>query len=1143
MRTCNPILATTVAAVCLGSLAATGMSAGLSRERLWPENLRCEYLVNPLGIGVAQPRLSWIVQSDERGQVQTAYRILVASNPKLLDEDKGDLWDTGRVPSNRSIQVVYEGRPLLSQRPCYWKLRVWDREDKPSSWSKPASWTMGLLNPGEWKAKWIGLDSSRKRDAVAPVPDLAGASWIWSPGENAAKSAPLGTRYFRQEFTIPEERELASAMCVVTADNSFQIFLNGRRIHNGTNFKEASAINVKEHLVKGKNVLAITATNEGTAPNPAGVLAVLKLQFASGEPMTIMSDGTWHTSETAPPDWMNIDFNAESWETARVLGAYGMNPWGKVNVTSGELFLPPVQLLRKPFVVEKPVRRATVYASALGNYELYLNGRQVGDAYFTPGWTDYNTRVYYNTFDVTDYLKNGFNAIGGLLADGWYSGHIGWGHIRDHYGKNPRFAAQLCIEYVDGTSETVATNGTWKAATGPILEGDFLMGETYDARREIPGWSTSEFDDNQWPLVDAAETITAKIEPYPGVLVRKFQEIKPAKMKEVPSSQSPVPSQLTTDNRQLPTSYVYDMGTNFAGFVRLKVQDAQPGQKIVLRFAERLNPDGTIYTTNLRGARATDTYICKGDGTEVWQPRFTFHGFQYVELTGCPGTPGLDTITGVELTSDTPVVGSFECSDEMANTLYHNICQTQRANFIDIPTDCPQRDERLGWMGDAQIYVRTATYNTDVSAFFTKWLVDVEDAQLPDGGFSDVSPRRVAMAGGTAAWGDAGVICPWTIYQVYGDTRVLAEHYDAMQKWIDYCKGTCVGVGPRAYPSEGNHGGLPLLRPAQGYGDWLSIQADTPKDVLATAYFARSTKLVAQTAEVLGKKEDARKYQQLFEDIRKAFNDAYVAADGRIKGDTQTVYVLALAFDLLPEAMVGATHASPVQHLVDNIRERNWRLSTGFVGTKDLMGTLTRFGRTDVAYQLFHNDTFPSWGFSIRQGATSIWERWDGWTPEKGFQDPGMNSFAHYSFGAVCEWMFKTIGGIDTDGPAYERIIIRPQPGGRLSWAKTTYNSIHGPIASAWRIMPAAGSSQITVPSSQRTDNRQLSTANSLRLYVAIPANTTATVYIPTKDAGRIVEGNKPAAQAQGVRLLGTENGAAIFEVVSGTYHFISPLP
>jgi alpha-L-rhamnosidase len=403
-------------------------------------------------------------------------------------------------------------------------------------------------------------------------------------------------------------------------------------------------------------------------------------------------------------------------------------------------------------------------------------------------------------------------------------------------------------------------------------------------------------------------------------------------------------------------------------------------------------------------------------------------------------------------------------------------------------------------MGEAQMYVRTATYNSDVAAFFTKWMVDVEDAQIENGAFTDVAPRKVAMGGGTAAWGDAGVICPWTIYQVYGDTRVLAEHYDAMQKWIEYCKGTTKG----------------LLRPAEGYGDWLSIRADTPKDVLATAYFARSTKLVAEVAKVLGKEDDARKYQQLFEDIRKAFNDAYVTQDGRIKGDTQTVYVLALAFDLLPQEK----RETVVRYLVDNIELRDWHLSTGFAGTKDLMGTLTRFGRTSVAYRLFHNDTFPSWGFSIKHGATSIWERWDGWTPDKGFQDPGMNSFAHYSFGAVAEWMFKTIGGIDTEGPAYRHIIFRPRPGGRLTWAKTSYDSLQGTIATAWKV-----------------------DGKTLKLDVTIPANTAATVYIPAGSGDSVTEGGKPVSQAKTVRFTGMQDGNAVFEVGSGTYSFSSWRP
>ncbi len=1084
MKTDSRIVRTILGTACIGWLIAAGAHAGPFGGALEPGRLRCEYMVNPLGIDVAKPRLSWTLESGQRGQAQTAYRILVASDPKLLGKDVGDLWDSGKVASDQSIQIAYAGRPLESRMPCYWKVRAWDKDGKPSSWSKPAYWTMGLLSPDLWRANWIGFDASREQDAAAQKLDLSAASWIWRAGENARRAAPVATRYFRREFTIPEDRELVSASCAISVDNGFTMFLNGRQISNGSSFKEATPADLAKHVHKGANAIAIEAKNEGDAANPAGLLAVLVFRFEEGAPITIVSDEQWRSSDVAADGWTDVDFSAEGWGNAEVLGAHGISPWGEVGVGPAELFLPPAQFLRKEFSVDKPVKRATVYASALGNYELYINGRQVDDAYFTPGWTDYAVRVCYNTFDVTNQLKKGFNAIGGILADGWYSGHIGWGRLRDHYGKNPRFSAQLHIEYADGSTETIVTDKTWTAATGPILEGDFLMGETYDARKEMPGWNTPDFDGSEWKPVDVTEKIAIKIESYPSVLVRKFQEIKPVNMTQVQNG-----------------AYVYDMGTNFAGFVRLKIQDAAPGQKIVLRFAERLNPDGTIYTTNLRGARVTDTYICKGDDKEVWQPRFTFHGFQYVEVTGHSGKLRLDTITGVELTSATPVVGSFACSDPTANTLYHNICQTQRANFIDIPTDCPQRDERLGWMGDAQIYVRTATFNTDVAAFFTKWMVDVEDAQLENGGFSDVSPRKVAMGGGTAAWGDAGVICPWTIYQVYGDKRILAEHYDAMQKWIEYCRGTTKGT---------------LLRPAEGYGDWLSIQADTPKDVLATAYFAHSSKLVGEIAEVLGKTDDAKNYRRLFEEIRTAFNNAYVSTDSRIKGDTQTVYVLALAFDLLP----AEKRQIAAQHLVDNIRDRNWHLSTGFVGTKDLMATLNAIGETDVAYHLFHNETFPSWGFSIQHGATSIWERWDGWTPEKGFQDPGMNSFAHYSFGAVCEWMFRTIGGIDTEGPAYKHIVIRPQPGGRLSWARTTYNSVQGKIATAWKV-----------------------DGDTLKLDVTIPANTTATVYIPAADATSVLEGRKPATEVEGVRLIGTKDGCALFEAGSGTYRFTSKVP
>ncbi|UCG56059.1 MAG: family 78 glycoside hydrolase catalytic domain [Phycisphaerales bacterium] len=1083
MRHLTPILLTAAGLVLHGCSNLEQMNLGglWGRGNVAVKKLRCEYRANPLGIDTIRPRLSWTVESKQRGQMQTGYQILVASSKDKLSKNQGDLWDTGKVDSDNSIQVIYAGEQLKSRVQCYWKVRVWDKDEKVSAWSKPAFWTMGLLQASDWQAKWIGFDKSRKRKAGAGSVDLKLSKWIWYPEGDPKQSAPVGIRLFRKTFPIPSDRKIKQAACAATADNRFSLFLNGQRILQGSSFQEAPAADVTDQLRQGTNVLAVEAANEGDSANPAGLIAVLKIEFESGPPIVIATGGDWKTRRGKTARFMDADFDDAQWEMAQVAGDHGVDPWKEIKIAPSDLFLPPVQFLRKPFAVTKSVDRAVVYASALGNYELHINGQPVDDAYFTPGWTDYDVRVYYNTFEVTKCVQKGDNVIGALLADGWYSGHIGWKHIRDHYGKDPRLAIQLHIDYADGSSEILATDHTWKATTGPILEADFLMGETHDARKEIPDWCKASLDDTKWEPVDVTEEISAKIQSYPGVLVREFKEIKPVEITEPKEG-----------------AYVLDMGTNFAGFVRLKVS-GEPGTKVILRFAERLNPDGTIYTTNLRGARVIDTYICKGDGDEIWQPRFTFHGFQYVEVTGYPGKFGADAITGVELTSATPAVGSFECSDKMANTLYRNICQTQRANFIDIPTDCPQRDERLGWMGDAQIYVRTATYNSDVAAFFNKWLVDVEDAQLPNGAFSDVAPRRVAMAGGTAAWGDAGVVCPWTIYQVYGDTRVLEKHYDAMERWIEYCKGTA----------------KQLLRPAQGYGDWLSIKADTPKDVLATAYFAYSTKLTAKIAEVLGKKQDAAQYSRLYEEIKKAFNEAYVSEDGRIKGETQTVYVLALAFDLLPKQK----RAQATRYLVDDIKSRGWHLSTGFVGTKDLMMTLTRFGQTDVAYRLFHNDTFPSWGFSIKHGATSIWERWDGWTPEKGFQDPGMNSFAHYSFGAVAEWMFRTICGIDTDGPAYKHIVIHPRPGGKLTYAKASYESIHGKIATDWKIKD-----------------------HTFKLSVTIPANTTATVYVPAKSPESVTEGGRPPAKAKGVQLLRMEDGDAVLAVGSGRYRFESKL-
>lgn len=878
-------------------LAAAKPASKISAARV--DQLRCEYARQPLGIDAAAPRLNWIMQSQGRGQSQTAYQILVASSRASLDANRADLWDSGKVVSDQSIQIKYQGRSLVSRQQCFWKVRIWDRDNLPTAYSEPASWEMGLLDPADFKAQWIGYSAS--------TPYLRKAASLW-----------------------------------------------------------------------------------------------------------------------------------------------------------------------------KPIKQARLYASALGLYQFRVNGERIGNDVFTPGWTDYNKRVQYQTYDITSYLRVGVNAFGMVLGDGWYCGNVGLtkGKV---YGTQPWAFAQIEIVHQDGSVTTIVTDGSWKAAAGPIEQSDMLMGETYDARKEIPGWDTAGFADSAWAPVVVGTVKPHLVAPCDEP-VRATEELKPIKITEPKVGH-----------------FVFDLGQNMVGWARLKVKGMR-GTKVTLRFAEILNPDGTIYTTNLRGAKATDYYTLKGGEEEIYEPTFTFHGFRYVELTDYPGVPALDAITGVVVHSDTTPSGVFACSSPLLNKLQHNIVWGQRGNFVSVPTDCPQRDERLGWMGDAQIFVKTATFNMDVSRFFTKWMIDVEDAQRPDGSFTDVSPF-VACGSGTAAWGDAGVIVPWAIYLAYGDTNILAAHYAAGARWVDYLKANSKD----------------LLRPDAGYGDWLSIKAETPKDVLGTAYFGLSTRLMANYARVLGKTEDARKYEDLFQQIKAAFNKAYVAEDGRIKGNTQTCYVLALQFDLLP----AEKRAVAAKYLVQDIASKEGHLSTGFVGVGHLMPVLSENGYLGVAYRLLNNETFPSWLYSVLQGATTIWERWDGWTQERGFQDPGMNSFNHYSFGSVGGWMYENVAGIGLDPaqPAFKHIIIRPQPGGGITSAKADYRSIHGQIVSDWTL-----------------------THGMMTLKIKIPANTTASVYIPTTERKKIMEGAQPAESSTGVKYLELSDGCCVYSVESGEYEFKAPV-
>jgi alpha-L-rhamnosidase len=883
-------------------------------------NLTCEYQTNPLGIDVRRPRLSWQLESDQRGTRQTAYRILAASSETALSGGSL-LWDSGKLMSNQSTHIPYEGPGLVSGQRVYWKVSVWDESGREAE-SASSWWEMGLLERTDWQGQWIG--------------------------------AP---------------------------------FMGGPR------------------------------------------------------------------------------------------------------TTS------PVPYLRKEFRITKQVVSARLYATALGLYECYLNGLRIGDALLTPGWTDYNKRVQYQVYDVTDLIQSGTNACGAILGDGWSVGNIAWVG-RQRYTDRPQLLAQIVLRYTDGSQEVIATGDSWKVTQGPILESDMLMGESYDARRELTGWCKPGYEDASWWTVEVFGDHDAALVATNGPAVKRQEELRPVNISEIPDFVNP--------------RWIFDMGQNMVGWVRLRVR-GEKGTTVSIRSAEVLNPDGTLYTANLRTARNTDYYTLKGGEEEVWEPLFLFHGFRYVELLGFPGIPTEKTVTGIVIHSDMPLTGTFECSDPLINQLQHNIVWGQKGNFVDVPTDCPQRDERLGWTGDAQVFIQTAAFNMNVAGFFTKWMRDLEDAQFTDGSYPAVVPNPDVwtIGDGGPAWADAGVVCPWTIYQCYGDIRLLEIRYESMQRFIEFLSQTSQD-GLRCYAEyTGWH----------GFGDWLALdgsdgrEGGTSKELIGTAFFAYSSSLMANIARILGKVKDAEGYDQLYIQVREAFIKRFVLPDGTIRGGTQTSYILALHFDLLPQEHRAVASAE----LVGNIVHKDNHLSTGFVGTPYINWVLSDVGHLDTAYALLKQTTWPSWLYSVTQGATTIWERWDAWTHDKGFQDPGMNSFNHYAYGAIGAWMYAMVGGIDLDPeqPGYKHIIMRPQPGGGLTFAKATLRSMYGLIKSEWTL-----------------------NNGTFEWHITVPANTTATVFVPAVDATRVTENGQPVENSNGVTFLRMENGFAVLAVDSGSYTF-----
>jgi len=877
-------------------------------------NLRCEYLINPLGIEVKSPRLSWQIESEEPNFRQVAYEIRVAEIPDQLNSKHKFVWSSGKVMSDQSVNVLYKGTPLEAQQRCYWQVRIWDSAGRKTEWSKTAWWETALLDAASWKAEWI--------TAVGKQPD---------------DHRPV---YFRKEFSCA-----------------------------------------------------------------------------------------------------------------------------------------------------KKIKSARLYISSLGLYQIFIDGVKVSNDLFTPGWTSFNKRTQYQTYDVTGMLKAD-NAIGAVVGDGWYRGNIGGKVQRNYYGERLALIAQLELSYVDGSTEQIVTDASWGTGDGAILAADIYNGESYDARLEQKGWDQPHFVSTSFKPANPFNHPKNILVAQQSNPVRAIMELKPQRTIITPKGET-----------------VFDMGQNMVGWIRIKVK-GNSGDRIILKFAEVLDKEGNFYTDNLRKANARDEFILNGGEEETFEPHFTFHGFRYVKIEQFPGKINPEAFTGVVINTEMPQTGWFACSDSLVNQLQHNIEWGQRGNFLDIPTDCPQRDERLGWTGDAQVFAPTAAFNFNVAPFFTKWMADLAADQLPDGKVPDVVPDVRSGRGSSAAWGDAAIVVPWTMYQAYGDTVILQTQYPSMKAWVEY-------MNKRAGEDH-------LWTGDAHYGDWLAFAstksdypgATTEKDLIANAYFAFSTAKLAAIATILGQEDDARKYEELARQVKMAFCHEYLTPAGRLVSNTQTAYALALTFDLLPGEMV----AKAAAYLAEDVRKMK-HLTTGFVGTPLLCQALSDHGYDDLAFQLLMNKEYPSWLYPVTQGATTIWERWDGQKPDGSFQDASMNSFNHYAYGAIGEWLYSYIAGIRIDpaAPGYKHFFLTPHAGGGLTHTSAKLITLYGTIESAWKLE-----------------------AGKMSYTCLIPANTTATVCFKEDDTRNILVDGTPLANVGSVRST-TNNGVVKIVIGSGQHYFTLP--
>ena len=1152
-------------------------------------DLMVEYEKTPLGIDVENPRFSWQMSSNERGQSQSGYQIVVT------DEEGEEIWNTGKVATDISLNIKYSGKPLEPVTRYKWKVSVWNQDNK--EFSSESWFETGLMDTSitAWEnAKWIG---GGDEDLVL-YPDY------------------LPT--FNISYTIQLDKEnRATKAGFLYGANDPRLMNKDMNIYNMQNGKDESYIEVEldiSSVTSGGNaninVYRVGYAPEDSKETPLQTL-IVPLSVINNNNMydqhTIFLKTMYSTTDfyVGGEDESNkigtviINPNGNSWDyicfpllceigfsvkpdqsakfsnlevrNYRVpnnilfSGKSGTNDNGLVladnenleteNGTylvkggnSGTLITANIQnksmpMLRTTFSSgDKKIVKARLYITSRGIYEVYLNGKKVGDDYFNPGLTQYNKHHLYQTYDVLNHILAGDNALGVVLGEGWWSGAITYmGYLWNLFGDRQALLAKLVITYTDGTKETIVSDpDSWSYFdNGPIVYSSFFQGEVYDARKTslIEGWSEANYDDSVWKKaveVNQEKAITydkviesnrmpevnnfsnMKLIGQFGQTVKKVKELTSVSMEEV-----------------RPGIYVYDMGQNMVGVPQISLRGEEPGTKITLRFAEEKYPDlpefkdnvGMIMLENIRGALAQDIYITKG-GNEVINPGFTFHGYRYIEITGINKPLPLKAVKGDVLSSIQQFVSNYETSNPLVNKLWENITWSTKANFLSIPTDCPQRNERMGWSGDISVFSRTATYLGHLPQFLRRHMLAMRDTQREDGRFADVAPIGGGFGG--ILWGSAGITVAWESYQQYNDIAMLEEHYDAMRSYINYLVGYIDPV--TNILTEGN------------LGDWLGPEQDkNDNSLIWETYFIYDLELMHRMATVLKKDEDAGWFAKLRDERKMFFNRTYFNLEtgqtihsgfrqpekkGQTIG-TQTSYVLPLIFGICDEEIKDLVVKQLIS-CIENETKRNedeiyppYSLMTGFIGTAWINRLLSDLGYSETAYQILQQKTYPSWLYSVEQGATTIWERLNSYTREHGFSgNNSMNSFNHYSFGAIGSWMYNHSLGIerDEDNPGFKHFILKPEhdPSGQMTWAKGHYDSLYGRIESSWEIKEGTRNYRFRVPS-----------------------NTTATVYLQATGVNEIKEGKKPLESSTGVQIVGEKDGKVIIKLQSGEYQFI----